>query len=276
MPPPIAARMAVTIDNISHGRFGVNIVTGWQRAEYDADGPVAGRRSLRAPLRLLRRIRHDHAGAVGRPAVRDFKGDFFQMDDCRLLPMPQAQIPHHLRRRRARPACASPPITATIISAAASASTQPTALRVSVARLVGRRGRQRRPRRRRLVAYHGDRRRDRRGRYGEVAALHATASTSKRRRLDDRPGAGRPQRTGHRLGTQEGAARAADQPPTWEPWSAPTPRSRSMLDEAAEVPGTTGVMLCFDDFVAGMEAFGTRIQPRMRSRRAALAKAGAA
>jgi pyrimidine oxygenase len=50
----------------------------------------------------------------------------------------------------------------------------------------------------------------------------------------------------------------------------------SMLDEAAEVPGTTGVMLCFDDFVAGMEAFGTRIQPRMRSRRAALAKAGAA
>ena len=34
MPPPIAARMAVTIDSISHGRFGVNIISGWQRREY--------------------------------------------------------------------------------------------------------------------------------------------------------------------------------------------------------------------------------------------------
>ena len=37
-----------------------------------------------------------------------------------------------------------------------------------------------------------------------------------------------------------------------------------------------GVLLTFDDFVAGVENFGTRIQPLMRSRRAALAKAGAA
>ena len=28
MPPPIAARMAVTIDSISQGRFGVNIISG--------------------------------------------------------------------------------------------------------------------------------------------------------------------------------------------------------------------------------------------------------
>src|SRR6201746_2733982 len=34
MPPPIAARMAVTIDSISHGRFGLNIITGWQEEEY--------------------------------------------------------------------------------------------------------------------------------------------------------------------------------------------------------------------------------------------------
>ena len=38
MPPPIAARMAMTIDSISHGRFGVNLVTGWQKAEYDQMG----------------------------------------------------------------------------------------------------------------------------------------------------------------------------------------------------------------------------------------------
>jgi pyrimidine oxygenase len=34
IPPALAARMAVTMDSISHGRFGVNIVSGWQRAEY--------------------------------------------------------------------------------------------------------------------------------------------------------------------------------------------------------------------------------------------------
>ena len=29
LPPPIAARMAVTIDSISHSRFGVNIISSW-------------------------------------------------------------------------------------------------------------------------------------------------------------------------------------------------------------------------------------------------------
>jgi pyrimidine oxygenase len=33
------------------------------------------------------------------------------------------------------------------------------------------------------------------------------------------------------------------------------------------VPGTSGVLLTFDDFVAGMENFGTRIQPLMKSRK---------
>jgi pyrimidine oxygenase len=39
-----------------------------------------------------------------------------------------------------------------------------------------------------------------------------------------------------------------------------------MLDELATVPGVRGVMLTFDDFVIGMEQFGTRIQPLMASR----------
>jgi pyrimidine oxygenase len=40
----------------------------------------------------------------------------------------------------------------------------------------------------------------------------------------------------------------------------------SMLDEVAEVPGTEGVLLTFDDFVGGVKAFGERIQPLMKSR----------
>ena len=35
---------------------------------------------------------------------------------------------------------------------------------------------------------------------------------------------------------------------------------------AAAVPGVRGVMMTFDDFVIGMEQFGTRILPQMRCR----------
>src|ERR1700761_1485002 len=34
LPPAMVARMATTIDSISGGRFGINIVSGWQSAEY--------------------------------------------------------------------------------------------------------------------------------------------------------------------------------------------------------------------------------------------------
>jgi pyrimidine oxygenase len=39
-----------------------------------------------------------------------------------------------------------------------------------------------------------------------------------------------------------------------------------MLDEMATIPGVGGVMLTFDDFLIGVEQFGHRIQPLMRSR----------
>jgi pyrimidine oxygenase len=42
-----------------------------------------------------------------------------------------------------------------------------------------------------------------------------------------------------------------------------------MLDELATVEGVAGVMLTFDDFILGMEAFGERIQPLMTCRKAA-------
>src|SRR5919112_3552369 len=39
-----------------------------------------------------------------------------------------------------------------------------------------------------------------------------------------------------------------------------------MLDEAATMPGVKGIMLTFDDFLVGMDAYGTRIQPLMDCR----------
>ena len=38
LPPALVARMAVTIDSISHGRFGINIVSGWAKGEYEQMG----------------------------------------------------------------------------------------------------------------------------------------------------------------------------------------------------------------------------------------------
>ena len=40
-----------------------------------------------------------------------------------------------------------------------------------------------------------------------------------------------------------------------------------MLDDMATVPGVRGVMLTFDDFIIGMEQFGTRILPLMHCRK---------
>ena len=38
IPPAFCARMCNTIDSISHGRFGLNLITGWQRPEYSQMG----------------------------------------------------------------------------------------------------------------------------------------------------------------------------------------------------------------------------------------------
>ena len=92
MPPPIAARMAVTIDSISHGRFGVNIISGWQRREYTQMGIWPGAEHYRRRYEYCAEYVTimQELWAAGRS---DFKGDFFQMDDCRCLPLPTANIP---------------------------------------------------------------------------------------------------------------------------------------------------------------------------------------
>src|ERR1700735_665337 len=38
IPPAIAARMASTIDSISDGAFGLNLITGWQKPRYSQMG----------------------------------------------------------------------------------------------------------------------------------------------------------------------------------------------------------------------------------------------
>ena len=49
-----------------------------------------------------------------------------------------------------------------------------------------------------------------------------------------------------------------------------------LLDEIDTIPGCEGVLLTFDDFIKGMEDFGARIQPLMKSRQHVLADVEAA
>ena len=91
MPPAIVARMASTIDSISNGRFGLNVVTGWQAPEYTQMGMWPGDEYfaqryeyLSEYVEILREL-----WATGRS---DFKGEHFTMQDCRVSPRPQADM----------------------------------------------------------------------------------------------------------------------------------------------------------------------------------------
>lgn len=83
--------MASTIDSISGGRFGVNLVTGWQKPEYEQMGIWPGddyfsRRYdyLTEYVQVLRDL-----WGTGKS---DFKGDFFTMNDCRVSPQPSVPM----------------------------------------------------------------------------------------------------------------------------------------------------------------------------------------
>lgn len=83
--------MATTIDSIAPGRFGINIVTGWQTAEYEQmslwPGPAYfGYRYKYATeyVQVMKDLWND--------GVSDRKGEHFTMNDCKMLPKPSSPI----------------------------------------------------------------------------------------------------------------------------------------------------------------------------------------
>ncbi len=262
IPPPIAARMAVTIDSISGGRFGVNIISGWQRAEYAQMGLWPGAEHYRRRyeycaeyVTIMKEL-----WATGRS---NFKGDFFTMDDCRCSPVPAATIPI---------ICAAQSDTGTRYAAqhadfnfcSSFGVNQPTAIADSVARLVT------------ATAQAGR----------HCGALILTMIIA-----DETDAAAMAKWEHYKAGTDYEAIAWRDEQaqddPNKDPFSQPNRRKimggdklptnqgvlvgsyariAAMLDEMAAVPGVEGVMMTFDDFVIGMEQFGTRIMPLMHSR----------
>jgi pyrimidine oxygenase len=256
--------MAVTIDSISHGRFGINIISGWQRREYTQMGMWPGSEHYRR--------RYDYCGEyvsimkeLWATGQSDFKGDFFQMDDCRCLPTPTAKVPI---------ICAAQSDAGTKFAVehadynfcSSGGVNEPTRVAPSVARLVE------------ANAAAGK----------NCGALVLTMVIA-----DETDDAAMAKWEHYKAGTDHEAiawrdAQAADDPSA-DPLAGPNKRRTlgtiglptqggvlvgsyasvaRMLDELGAVPGVQGVMLTFDDFVIGMEQFGTRVLPLMQSRQA--------
>jgi len=262
LPPAICARMVSTIDSISNGRFGLNVITGWQIPEYSQMGlwpgdDYFGHRYAYAAeyVTILREL-----WETGRS---DFKGRFFTMNDCRLSPQPKAPV---------KLICAGQSDSGLAFTAQyadynfcfGKGLNTPTACRESVERLqaaAAKTGRK-------VATYAlfmivtGETDAEAEAKwalYKQGADLEALAWMIKQAGADTRPDAGSSVlhaidvgsmvniNIGLLLGSHATVAR--------------------MLDEVATIPDLAGVLLTFDEFVTGTETFGQHIQPLMTSRR---------
>ncbi len=262
IPPAIAARMAATIDSISHGRFGLNVIAGWQKPEYaqmglwPGDEYFARRYDFVAEyVQILREL-----WQTGRC---DRKSEFFQLEDCRLSPRPQADM---------EIICAGQSDAGMLFSATyadynfcfGKGVNTPTAFAPAVSKL---RAATAITGRRRVTCYAlfmiiADETDEavmakwelyKSGVDTEAVRWLTTQSAADTRSGPDtnvRQMANPTSAVNINMGTLVGAYATVAR----------------LLDEVAGVDGTEGVLLTFDEFIGGVEKFGTRIQPLMRTR----------
>ena len=261
VPPAIAARMAITIDSISGGRFGLNLVTGWQRPEYAQMGLWPGDSHFARRYDYLAEYAQilTDLWETGRS---DRKGEFFQMDDCRVSPLPSRKI-ELICAGQSNAGLAFTARHADYNFCLGQGVNTPAALAPAVARTEA----AARAAGRKVGVYAlfmiiaGDTESEARARWesykegkdeaalawltDQAAADKSSGGDTNVRQLADPTSA-----VNLNMGTLVGSyAQVA-----------------SMLDELAAVPGLGGVLLCFDDFIAGTEAFGNHIQPLMQCR----------
>ena len=267
LPPAIVARMAVTIDSISNGRFGINLVTGWQKAEYEQMGLWPGE------VHFARR--YDYLAEyvqvmqeLWRDGRSDFKGTFFTMNDCRLSPQPSVPIALMTAGQSEKGVKFAAEYTDYTFVGSEGINT-PTKCAPTVARLAAEARRTGRQVGAYLLVmiiadetdasamakwehYKAGTDMEALGWASEQAGADKQASTTSTGGRIAKLATGEgdegpvPTRFGRLIGSYASVAR--------------------MLDEMAAIPGVAGVMLTFDDFLIGMEQFGHRIQPLMASR----------
>ena len=260
MPPAIVARMAATIDSIAPGRFGINLITGWQKAEYSQMGLWPGESHyadrynyLAEYAQILRELLDT--------GVSDFKGRYFTMDDCRVSPHPSdvklicagsSDAGLEFTARYADYSFAlgvgvNTPTAFTGVNKRLKSFTDKTGRKVGTYLLTM------------IIADETDE-----AAMAKWQLYRDGADQDALRWLSDQAA---PNAKG---GANTNTTQLAD------PTSAVNLNMGTlvgsyasvarMLDEMAAVPDTSGVLLTFDDFVKGMEDFGTRIQPLMKCR----------
>jgi len=260
-PPAMVARMAATIDSIAPGRFGINLITGWQKAEYDQMGMWPGEQHytdrykyLAEYATILRELLD-----TGRS---DYKGQYFQMEDC--LVRPNAANTKLICAGSSDEGLAFTAQYADYAFALGKGTNTPTAFAPVNKRLeaaAAKTGRKVGSYILMMViaAETDEAAMAKWQKYRDGVDLDATAwlsaqaapnaqagATTNTQQLAD-PTSAVNLNMGTLVGSYESIAR--------------------MLDEVADVPGTAGVLLTFDDFVIGMDDFGRRIQPLMKCRR---------
>jgi len=263
IPPAIVARMASTIDSIAPGRFGINLVTGWQKAEYDQMGLWPGEQHYANRYDYLAEYATVLKGLM-ETGVSDFKGDYLTMTDCRVSPKPTAGV-KIICAGSSDEGLAFTAKYADYSFALGKGCNTPTAFAGVNTRLEAAKAKTGRD----VAAYIL---------FMIIADETDEAALAKWQLYRD----GADQDALAWLTNQAAPNAAAGGTTNTNTTQLAAPESAvnlnmgtlvgsyesvaRMLDEVAEVPGTAGVLLTFDDFVLGVEAFGTKIQPLMKSR----------
>ncbi|XDG00619.1 hypothetical protein ABKA04_000234 [Annulohypoxylon sp. FPYF3050] len=261
LPPAIVARMATTVDSVAPGRFGVNIVTGWQAAEYTQMGLWPGDQYFG--------YRYDYATEyvqvmreLWEKGSSDFKGTHFKMEDCKLSPRPKDGVKIVAAGQSDRGVKFASQYADFNFALGAGINT-PTAYGQATTRLVEATKETGRD----VGSYVlfmviADETEEKAWAkwklYNEGVDGEALEWMKSQSSKDVKADA---HSTAKSLELPEGAVNL-----NMGTLIGSYEKVAAMLDEVAGVEGTKGIMLTFDDFVQGVEAFGTKIQPLMKSR----------
>jgi pyrimidine oxygenase len=261
LPPAIVARMATTIDSVAPGRFGINIVSGWQMAEYDQMGMWPGDDYFG--------YRYDYSSeyvkimnTLWAEGECTFEGEHFTMKDCKMKPMPANKIEIVAAGQSPRGMAfaaeyadynfvmgsgintptAYAPGNATLMAAAAKTGRDVGAyvLFMVIADETDELAKAK------WEKYRAGADVDALAWMADQGGKDATADANSTAKHINLPEGAVNFNMGTIVGSYASCAR--------------------MLDEAATVTGTKGLMLTFDDFLIGLDQFGQRIQPLMASR----------